>query len=214
MCSSLRIISILNALTHASSNFLTSGVTKKITPLHIIPRNYCDYHIIPRNYSSRKRICGNVHENWNLIRLLPFLIGDLIPEDELAWQVILDLKEIVQLAVAPAHTDETIAYLDIRVSEHRQRLLQLNPVVKLLPKHHYLEHYTHLIRCLLVYGHFDLKLNIAFLNKSPDTQIFSGISHTHWQPNISNSSVINYIRTVSIHHIWKLQKFPQYRLMF
>ncbi len=175
-------------------------------------------HIIPRNYSSRKRIGGNAHENWNLIRLLPFLIGDLVPEDELAWQVILDLKEIVQLAVAPAHTDETIAYLDIRVSEHRQRLLQLNPVVKLLPKHHYLEHYAHMIRCFgPLVGVWTLRFEAKhsfFLNKSPDTQIISGISHTHWQQNISNSSVITYIRTVSIHHIWKLQKFPQYRLMF
>lgn len=134
--SSLRIISVLNVLTRASSNFLTSGVTKKNRS-----------HIIPRNYSSKKTIGGNAHENWNLIRILPFLIGDLIPEDELAWQVILDLKVIVELAVAPVHTDETIAYLDVNVSEHRQRLLQLNPVVKILPKHHYLEHYAHLIRC-------------------------------------------------------------------
>ncbi|KAJ8347978.1 hypothetical protein SKAU_G00265670 [Synaphobranchus kaupii] len=54
--------------------------------------------------------------------------GDLIPEDELAWQVILDLKEIVELAVAPVHTHETIAYLDVKVSEHRQRLRELIPV--------------------------------------------------------------------------------------
>jgi len=103
--------------------------------------------VIPNSYSCKKTIGGNAHENWNLIRFLPFLVGDLIPEGELAWQVILDLKEIVELAVAPCHTDETIAYLDIKVSEHRQRLLELNPEVKILPKHHYLEHYPHLIRC-------------------------------------------------------------------
>ncbi|CAB1436729.1 unnamed protein product, partial [Pleuronectes platessa] len=53
--------------------------------------------------------------------------GDLIPEGELAWQVILDLKEIVELVVAPVHTHETIAYLDVKVSEHRHRLLELIP---------------------------------------------------------------------------------------
>ena len=79
--------------------------------------------------------------------MLPFLIGDLIPEDELAWKVILDMKEIVELAVAPVHSDETIAYLDIKVSEHRQRLLEHDLGVTVKPKHHYLEHYPHLIRC-------------------------------------------------------------------
>lgn len=104
-------------------------------------------HIITNSYSCKKTIVGNAHENWNLIRLLPFLVGNLIPEGELAWQVILDLKEIVELVVAPVHTDETIAHLDVKVSEHRQRLLELNPDGKILPKHHYLEHYPHLIRC-------------------------------------------------------------------
>lgn len=53
----------------------------------------------------------------------------------------------MELAVAPVHTDETVAYLDVKVSEHRQRLLELTPDIRLLPKHHYLEHYAHLIRC-------------------------------------------------------------------
>ncbi|XP_070410625.1 uncharacterized protein [Nothobranchius furzeri] len=104
-------------------------------------------HLIPHTYSSRKTVGGNAHENWCLIRFLPFLIGDIIPEDELAWQVILDLKEIVELVVAPVHTQETIAYLDVKVSEHRQRLRELVPGETLKPKHHYLEHYPHLITC-------------------------------------------------------------------
>ena len=104
-------------------------------------------HIIPHNYSSRKTIGGNAHENWCLICFLPFLIGDLIPEGELAWQAILYLKEIVELVAAPVHTYETIACLDVKVSEHRHRLLELFPGAKLKPKHHYLEHYSHLIRC-------------------------------------------------------------------
>lgn len=104
-------------------------------------------HPIPHTYFRRKTVGGNAHENWCLIRFLPFLIGDLVPEAELAWQVILDLKEIVELVVAPVHTRETIAYLDVKVSEHRERLLELIPGETLKPKHHYLEHYSHLITC-------------------------------------------------------------------
>lgn len=104
-------------------------------------------HVIPRSFTSRSTIGGNAHENWALLRLLPFLIGQIIPEDEPAWQVVLELKDIVELVVAPIHTDETIAYLEAKIYDHRQRYLELFPHAKLLPKHHYLEHYPHMIRC-------------------------------------------------------------------
>ncbi|XP_034087444.1 uncharacterized protein LOC117556249 isoform X1 [Gymnodraco acuticeps] len=104
-------------------------------------------HAIPRSFTSRNTIGGNAHENWTLIRLLPFVIGHILPEDEPAWQLILDLKDIVELVVAPVHTDETIAYLEAKIYDHRQRYLELFPHVKLLPKHHFLEHYPQMIRC-------------------------------------------------------------------
>lgn len=69
-------------------------------------------HVIPHTFSSRKTIGGNAHENWALLRLLPFIIGHLVPEDEMAWQILMDLKDVVELVVAPTHTDESIAYLE------------------------------------------------------------------------------------------------------
>lgn len=64
----------------------------------------------------------------------------------MARQILLDLKDIVELVVAPTHTDESIAYLEGNISEHRQKYRELFPSVQLLPKHHYLEHYPQLIR--------------------------------------------------------------------
>lgn len=61
--------------------------------------------------------------------------------------MILDLKDIVELVVAHVHTSETIAYLEAKIYDHRQRYLELFPHVKLLPKHHFLEHYPQMIRC-------------------------------------------------------------------
>lgn len=101
-------------------------------------------HPIPQTFS--KTIGGNAHENWALLRFLPLIIGHLVPEDEKAWQVLMDLKDIVELLVAPTHTDESIAYLDCKISEHRKRYQELFPQVQLLPKHHYMEHYPALIR--------------------------------------------------------------------
>lgn len=104
-------------------------------------------HIVPQSLLVRKTIGGNAHENWSLLRLLPFVIGPLVPDNEPAWLVLMDLKDIVELVVAPVHTDESISYLESKIVEHRQRYQELFPDVRLLPKHHYLEHYPQMIRC-------------------------------------------------------------------
>lgn len=102
-------------------------------------------HPVPLAFSTKKRIGGNAHENWSLVRFLPLLIGDKVPADEPAWQVLTDLKDIVDLVVAPFHTKESVAYLDSKISEHRLRFQEVFPDQKILPKHHYLEHYSQLI---------------------------------------------------------------------
>ncbi|XP_030596339.1 uncharacterized protein LOC115787699 [Archocentrus centrarchus] len=104
-------------------------------------------HIVPQNLSARKTVGGNAHENWSLLRFLPFLIGHLVPENEPSWLVLLDLKEIIELLVAPTHTDESISYLESKITEHRQRYKDLFPAARLLPKHHFLKHYPYLIKC-------------------------------------------------------------------
>ena len=90
--------------------------------------------------------------------MLPFLIGPKIPEHEPAWQVLLDLKEIVELVVAPVH-NESIAYLECKISDHRQRYRELFPIKKLLPKHHNIEQ---LIR---LFGHLVVLWTIRFESK-------------------------------------------------
>lgn len=115
-------------------------------------------HEIPRTFSTRKTIGGNCHENWALLRSLPFIIGHLVPEEEMAWQLLMDLKDIVELVVAPTHTDESIAYLEFKISDHRHKYQDLFPDVPLLPKHHYLEHYPQLIRAFgPLVGHWTLR---------------------------------------------------------
>lgn len=102
---------------------------------------------IPLNFASRKSIGGNAHENWTLLRLLPFIIGVKIPFSEPAWQVLMTLKDITELVVSPIHTEESISYLDTLISEHRHRLLEVFPEQKIIPKHHFLEHYPAMIKC-------------------------------------------------------------------
>lgn len=103
-------------------------------------------HVVPQRLLRLKTIGGNAHENWNLLRLLPFLIGHRVPENEPAWVVLMVLKDIVELVVALVHTDESISYLESKIVEHRQRYQELFSCVRLLPKHHFLEHYPQMIR--------------------------------------------------------------------
>lgn len=60
-------------------------------------------HAIPQNFAACWSVGGNMHEKWALIRLLPFLIGSKIPVDEPAWQILMNLKDIVELVVTCPH---------------------------------------------------------------------------------------------------------------
>ncbi|XP_060782162.1 uncharacterized protein LOC132889550 isoform X1 [Neoarius graeffei] len=132
-------------------------ISKKLFTLHDLnqailafPYKWSDKtnkpHVLPQNISSRKSIGGNAHENWCLLRLLPFLIGSFVPDDEPAWLVLMDLKDIVELVFGPVHNDESISYLHSKIIEHRTRYKALFPDVQLLPKHHLVEHYPVLMR--------------------------------------------------------------------
>lgn len=104
-------------------------------------------HPIPQNFASRGTIGGNGHENQSLLKLLPLLIGSRVPEGDKIWEVLMELKDVVELAMCHTFTDDTIQYMAWKISGHRQLLQEVFPNFRLRPKHHYLEHYPHLIRC-------------------------------------------------------------------
>lgn len=62
-------------------------------------------HIVPQSFFGRKTIGGSTYGNWSLLMLIPFVIGPLVQENEPAWLVLMDLKDIVELVVVPMHTD-------------------------------------------------------------------------------------------------------------
>lgn len=101
---------------------------------------------IPKNFSTKRTIGGNGHENSTLLRLLPFMIGNVVPEEDASWTVLMDLKEVVELMLCPRFDEETIQYLQSKIDEHRKVLQDIFPEFRLLPKHHYVEHYPALIR--------------------------------------------------------------------
>lgn len=77
----------------------------------------------------------------------PLLIGDRIrnPCENAAWQLMLQLREIVELICAPEITTDQVAYLKILIEEYIYFRRQLFPNETLKPKHHYLLNYPQLI---------------------------------------------------------------------
>ena len=102
---------------------------------------------IPKAFRLNGTVGGHGHENWALLRLLPLLIGNKIPENDTTWGIILDIKDIVEILASPIFTEENLFYLEARICEHGQLLQEVFSEFKLKPKHNFLEHYPHLIRC-------------------------------------------------------------------
>lgn len=69
-----------------------------------------------------------------------------MPEGDNAWDILMLLKDIVELAVATRHTEESIHFFECKVSEHRELLQTTSPNFKLCPKHHFIEHYPEMIK--------------------------------------------------------------------
>lgn len=73
------------------------------------------------------------------------MIGHLVPEGDETWEVLMVLKDVLELVVSQRFTDESLFYLE-SMSEHREVLLNAFPDCTLRPKHHYIEHYPHLTK--------------------------------------------------------------------
>ena len=96
--------------------------------------------------SEVSKLSGQAIQNWNLLRLLPVLIGDKVqnPED-CVWQLTLQLKDIVDLICAQKISLSQVAYLDILIQEYLESRKCLFPETTLKPKHHFMRHYPALI---------------------------------------------------------------------
>lgn len=101
---------------------------------------------IPKGFISKGTIGGNGHENWSLLRLLPLMIGPSIPEGDEAWEMLMLLKDIVEIVMSSHFTDELIHFLDCKISEHRELLQTTFPNFRLRPKHHFIEHYPEMLK--------------------------------------------------------------------
>ncbi len=93
------------------------------------------------NYSTKQRAA----QNWCLIRMLPLLIGDHIPEGNLYYSLILNLLNILDIICLPAITETHVPLLQDLIDEIFKKIKYLFPDLIPINKFHHMIHYVEMI---------------------------------------------------------------------
>lgn len=81
-----------------------------------------------------------------LMKILPLLIGHLVPEDCPYWMLFKLLREITDIVMSPVMSLDATYYIEEVVRDHHCQFLRLFPECHLTPKHHFMVHYGEAIR--------------------------------------------------------------------
>ncbi len=88
----------------------------------------------------------NAIQCWCLLRNFPLIFGDIVPQEDKYWQLILLLLQIVNIVFSSVLTEGLTVYLKHLITEHHRLFKCLFPGKNLLPKHHLMCHYPRCIR--------------------------------------------------------------------
>ena len=77
---------------------------------------------------------------WLLGRILPLVIGDLVPEDDENWENLLVMLKITDLLLAPTTTTDLLGYLAGLIESHHHKFRELYPNESVIPKMHFMVH--------------------------------------------------------------------------
>ena len=86
---------------------------------------------------------GTFSQCWTLLRVIPFMIGPLVPPGEKVWLLVVELVSLVQLICAPRMDSELLARMQPSVEKWLKNFCLAFPDFRLTPKFHYLLHYQH-----------------------------------------------------------------------
>ncbi|XP_033122724.1 uncharacterized protein LOC117121598, partial [Anneissia japonica] len=85
---------------------------------------------------------------WCLVRNLPLLIGDKVPQDNDYYELLLLLLDCMDFLFSYEVTDDDTLFLKHIIKDHHEHFLKLFPMRHLKPKHHFMTHYPRQIRML------------------------------------------------------------------
>ena len=119
------------------------------TMIEKFPFSQCDKQNKPQivkikpltQYKVKQTAC----EMWNLLRLLPFMIGQSIPIGDRIWVTYTEFLDIIERICAPSFLSEDLTYLQYIIDEFFGNYLETFEVENLKPKAHFLKHYPLMI---------------------------------------------------------------------
>ena len=109
--------------------------------------NYSSSHAKekPQEIEARDLHAGsNLHQTAasmkNMVLLLPFMLGHLVPYDDLRWKNFIRLQQINLLVFSPVASARTYNTLLHLIADHHKSFVELYPDQSFTPKLHYLVH--------------------------------------------------------------------------
>ena len=100
-------------------------------------------------YSDAHFLLAHVYaaaQMWLLGRILPLVIGDLVPRGNAKWENFIAMMKIVDLLFAPTITEELLGYLSQIIEGHHHSFTTLYPGESVIPKMHFMIHMPRLIK--------------------------------------------------------------------
>ncbi len=94
--------------------------------------------ITKRTYSTDSKLRLNASQSLLLIRILPLLIGEMVPEDDEKWHCFLLLRKIVDILACPVASTDLCGSLKVHIFEHHSEFVTLYSESAMIPKFHYL----------------------------------------------------------------------------
>lgn len=80
-------------------------------------------------------------QSFLLIRILPLLVAEKIPEDDRMWQCFLLLRKFIDILACPVATTDLCGYLKVLIADHHRKFVDIYTEDAVIPKFHYLLHY-------------------------------------------------------------------------
>ena len=93
-------------------------------------------------FKGKIKVKQTACQAWTLLRYLPILLGDLVPENCAEWMVLTDLCGIVESIFAWKFTRGDLEFIADKITEWLCRLKQCYPTFRLKPKFHFMVHYA------------------------------------------------------------------------
>ena len=88
----------------------------------------------------------NASQTLCLIRNLPLIFGDVVPEGDRHWHLLIILLHIINIVFSPCITEGMTVFLQHLIEDHHRLFKDLYPQNNLIPKHHFMIHYAECIR--------------------------------------------------------------------